>query len=73
MVKIAQRLSVKPFDVSLTAHKLWGHSLSEERDRRVAESAPKKATARSIQALRGHITRSLIEELQPALEKGKKK
>lgn len=46
----------------LLSSRLWGRSLSEERDARVAEGLPSDASARTTQARRGHVTRELIAE-----------
>lgn len=68
--KAAAKLGAHPIEVSLVAHALWGHSLSQERDRRLSEQLKKPAgvSPRSRQALRGHITRSLLKELEPKIE-----
>jgi len=67
--KAARRLGVPPLDLSVAAHGRYGRSFSDERDRRVAEEAPDDATPRTLQALRGHVTRAMVAELAPALEK----
>ncbi len=61
--KLARRLNVDRWLLSIAAYRLWGRSLSEERDARVSAEAPPDATIRQLQALRGHVTRSLAEEL----------
>ena len=82
--KIARRLGMAPADVVDLANKLWGTGPTEERDRRVAERdrrADESAFApggvsvaelvdyvRSRQAVRGHVTRTLIGELRAAVE-----
>jgi transcriptional regulator with XRE-family HTH domain len=63
--KAAQKLGVSPLAIAIAAHKLWKHSLTEERDRRVTEQANDAATPRTVQALRGHITRTLLIEIEP--------
>ncbi len=62
--KAAKVLGVKPVDVAKAARRLWGVSLPEERDRRLES---RDASPRTIQALRGHVTRELLEELRGAL------
>lgn len=55
-----------PADTDDLAHlslRCWGRTLSEERDARVAERAGPDASPRSLQALRGHVTRELVNEL----------
>lgn len=59
----AARLGIDPVDVVKRAHKLWGRSLTEERDNRVARRTDPETSARSLQALRGWITRQLLDEL----------
>jgi len=47
---------------------LWGRSLTSERDARVAERvADENPSRRTLQALRGHVTRELTTELRGAL------
>ncbi|MDP9329990.1 MAG: helix-turn-helix domain-containing protein [Actinomycetota bacterium] len=62
--KGARKLGVHPIDVALTAYRLWDRSLTEERDARVA--SPTEVDTRALQALRGHTTRKLLEELAAA-------
>lgn len=58
--KAAQTLKIAA--VTLTAHalRLWGRSLTEERDARAQEQAEK---GKEVRAVRGHITRSLLQDL----------
>jgi len=62
----ARRLGVPVERVNQAAMTLWGRPLSEERDRRLVEQ-PEGMSPRRLQALRGHITRSLITELLPVV------
>lgn len=62
--KAAKRLNVEPLKIAKASRKLWGCSLPEERDRRLEGHG---ATPRSLQALRGHVTRELLEELRKVL------
>jgi transcriptional regulator with XRE-family HTH domain len=64
-MKAAKKLSVPPLAVALAAHKLWDHSLTAERDRQVSEQTTDKTPPRTLQAIRGHVTRTLLTELQP--------
>jgi hypothetical protein len=64
MIPIFGVLGVEPLAVAKAARKLWDRSLTEERDRRLER---RDATPRSVQALRGHVTRALIAELRGAL------
>ncbi|MGQ0680588.1 MAG: hypothetical protein ACT4OM_13215 [Actinomycetota bacterium] len=67
-VKAAYKLQVKPIDISLAAIRLWGRSLTQERNRRVSEAA-RLASLRSLQATKGHITRLLLKELAPTINR----
>jgi transcriptional regulator with XRE-family HTH domain len=59
--KAARKLGIDPIDVSVAAHRLWGQSLTEERDAQVSpESSP---------ATRGHITRALLLQIEDYLER----
>jgi transcriptional regulator with XRE-family HTH domain len=63
--KIAARLRATPKEVAYAAQRRWGHGVTNERDRRVAERdglAP-----RQVQAVRGHVTRALVDELRNEL------
>lgn len=66
--KAAKRLERPAVEVAVAALGIWGHSLSEERDRRVAAVAPPDSTPRSVQALRGRVTRELVAELAAKFE-----
>jgi transcriptional regulator with XRE-family HTH domain len=70
--KAARRLGVPPLDLSVAAHGRYGRSFSDERDRRVADQAPDDAAPRTLQALRGHVTRAMVAELAPVLKKGRR-
>lgn len=65
--KAAKRLNTTPEYVAYAARELWGHGLAEERDARLSERPDAPTTPRAVQAARGHITRTLIEELEPAI------
>jgi transcriptional regulator with XRE-family HTH domain len=68
-IKAGQKLGVIPEEVRRAAGALWERSLDEERDARLRAQATEGASARTIQALRGHITRSLLLELEPTLKR----
>ncbi|MFN2490126.1 MAG: helix-turn-helix transcriptional regulator [Actinomycetota bacterium] len=59
-------LDVSAFEVVLASHDLWGRSLSDERDARLAEGSDDPPERR--RALRGHATRELFEELKKHME-----
>lgn len=66
-LKAAQRLGVSWAALTAAALRRWGRTLSAERDRRVQEQVPAKASPRTLRALRGHVTRALLRELRPAV------
>jgi hypothetical protein len=59
---VARRLGTSPEQVGELAQALWGRSLPEERDRRLADQSA-DLSPRRLQALRGHVTRELMAEL----------
>lgn len=65
--KAAAKLKTDAKYVSVAAFGLWGRSLTEERDRRLADRSDVDISARSRQAARGHITRELLQELEPVI------
>ena len=62
----ARKLGTTPEQINLAALRLWGRTLAEERDHRLSERSA-SLSARSRQALRGHITRDLMTELEAEL------
>jgi hypothetical protein len=64
--KAAARLGITPMAVAQAAAKRWGRSFTAERDRRAGERQPADVSARTLQALRGHVARALLEELRQA-------
>lgn len=64
----ARTLAVPASEIDRVARKLWKRTLTAERERRVTETAPPGANARSLQAIRGHVTRTLLAELRAALD-----
>lgn len=70
-IKAARGLRVSPVVVALAAESRWSRSLTEERDARVADHG--NVSARTTQALRGHITRQLLDELRPLVKNIAKK
>jgi len=65
--KAAKRLDTTAEYVAFAARETWGRGLAEERDRRLAERPDTPESARALQAARGHITRTLISELEPVV------
>jgi len=66
--KAGRRLKVSAVEVAKAARGLWGHSLTAERDRRVAENV-EKSSPRTLQALRGHVSRTLTAEIADVIAK----
>jgi hypothetical protein len=67
--KAARKLGIPAATVALTARKLWGHGLTSERDDREAAYSTSGRSPRQLQALRGRITRGLLDDLRAALAK----
>ena len=66
--KAARKLSVSAVDLAVAAFGLWGRSLTEERDGRVKDWPKPPQTPRAVTAVRGHVTRQLLAELEPILK-----
>jgi hypothetical protein len=62
--KAARTLGVSSAELADLAETVWAASLTAERDRRLAEMPDaEEDSARTRQARRGHITRTLLSEL----------
>lgn len=64
--KAAALLGLDPRRVAVLSLRLWGHSLTAEREARFALRESSAAGATGLRTLRGHITRELIAELRAA-------
>jgi hypothetical protein len=64
----ARKLGTTPERINLAALALWGRTLAEERDHRVKQEGD-DTSARGLQALRGHVTRDLMTELDTELRR----
>jgi hypothetical protein len=62
----ARKLGVSPERLNVVAMRRWGRTLAEERDHRLSDQT-RDSSPRSRQALRGHITRDLMNELEDEL------
>lgn len=71
--KAAHKLGVPALAVSIAAYKRWGRSLTEERDRRVGEQVISETAPRTLQAIRGHVTRVLLTEIASFVSKLRKR
>jgi transcriptional regulator with XRE-family HTH domain len=70
--KAARVLDVSPEAVLRAAMGRWGHSLANERDRRIGPRAGTLAP-RSLQAVRGRVTRELVSELKPVIKRRRRR
>ena len=61
--KAARKLGIAPISVAIAARKLWGRTLTAERDRQISEKTPEAVSPRTLQALRGHVSRLLTAKL----------
>jgi len=62
--RAARRLRMTPSELRRLAQRLWGRTLDEERDERVARLRERGPGV--LRALRGHVTRELTAELTAA-------
>lgn len=69
--ELAARLGLRPEDVYTAAERLWGRTLHQERERRLAELGDMTLAQRRTR--RGHITRQLAKELAPHLPQAPKR
>ncbi|SBW20452.1 hypothetical protein FDG2_1697 [Candidatus Protofrankia californiensis] len=67
--KAAKRLGEHPVVLVGLSHFLWGRTLSEERDRLVDERVGPNVGADTRRALRGRITRHLVDQLGEEIER----
>ena len=70
--KAARLLGVSAEELALAAISLWGRGLTQERERLLRQHpVTAGASARTLQAARGRITRQLLDELVPVLRTSK--
>lgn len=69
--RVARSLSVPAWHVAVAAFGLWGHSLTDERERRVTELLSPSTPANSARTIRGHVTHELVTEIRHRLEEVK--
>jgi hypothetical protein len=62
--RTARRIGMPPEDLGMFAFCLWGHSLTDERERR-AESLPSDLSPGSSRLRRAHITRERFVAPEP--------
>jgi len=65
--KVARQLGVNVVDVVDASFTLWGQPLASERDARTQQRLAPDAPPRTLQAVRGHVTRELVADLKQAL------
>lgn len=61
----ARKLDVPAQVVAVAARRTWGRGLTDERDARVAAQTDADTAPRTVQAIRGHVTRRLLAEITP--------
>jgi len=66
--KAARRLGISPPEVMVLSHRLWGHGLTTEREKRLKAGPTQALAPREIQARRGAITRALLTDLTDVLQ-----
>jgi transcriptional regulator with XRE-family HTH domain len=72
--KAAAALGLEPHELNVIARRLWGGGFTRHRDELVEErTAGQDLTPRGLQAVRGHVTRDLIGEVQEHLAKGRRR
>ena len=64
-MKTAHKLGVESSVIVAASYRLWGKTLTEERDRIV--DGKRNIGARSLQAHRGHVTRDLVAQIEQLL------
>ncbi|MFK0295608.1 helix-turn-helix domain-containing protein [Streptomyces sp. NPDC090442] len=66
--KAAKRLGTTPHYVAYAARETWGRGLAAEREARLRERGELPEGKRALQSARGHITRTLVAELEPIVK-----
>lgn len=64
--RVAQRLGVDTSEVTRIARDLWGHTLTDERNRRLEDSG--KSDPKELRTLRAGMTKRLMKEISLQLE-----
>ncbi len=67
--RTGKRIGEDPFIVAAIANALWGRSLADERDRLVDERADAGADPDRLRALRGRVTRQLVEQVAAEIKR----
>lgn len=67
-MKVARKLNVPVAAIIEASMSLWNATLTEERENRVLPQVGPETTPRSLQAIRGSVTRALLKELGAALK-----
>jgi len=62
-IHVSRRTGVGIVELAAAAWLLWGHSFSDERDKRADEAAGPNATPRRLQAVRGAISKKMTREV----------
>jgi transcriptional regulator with XRE-family HTH domain len=63
--KAARKFGVTPLTIAQAAYDIWGRSLTDERNLQVEQlDCVDETSTRQVQALRGHVTRQLLDEIE---------
>jgi hypothetical protein len=65
--RAARKFGVDVDQVAAAAERRWGRGLSEERDVRLRQRVGKDMAPQQVRAVRGHVTRELLEEIREAV------
>jgi transcriptional regulator with XRE-family HTH domain len=71
--RLGRRFRLDPVVVALVAVRLWGRSVSEERDQQVRALVTSDSLPRAVTAVRGHITRQLLATLTPRIQEARRR
>jgi transcriptional regulator with XRE-family HTH domain len=65
--KAARSLGIAPRDLSILAFRMWGTSLTDKRNTVVSERTTGDTPVRTVQAIRGRVTRDLVVEIRNSM------
>jgi hypothetical protein len=71
--RLGRRYRLDPLVVALVAVRLWGRSVSEERDQQVRALMTSDSLPRVVTAVRGHVTRQLLATLTPRIKEARRR
>lgn len=71
--KGARSIGVDPTELAIAARRLYGRDMPEERDARIGARLRADAGPATIRAVRGHVTRELLEEIKHEIDESKRR